>query len=118
MDKGISNRRRHPRHPIAVCAWLRFRDEDTARCTRSCDLAREGARFVALRPVRAAEPVILSLSLSGTRSMECKAVVCWSRRIPNGMFEFGVRFLDLRDEEYEQLDAALASAEQTFAVSL
>ncbi len=105
------DRRRHPRRDVAVCAWLRFRDENSPRCTRSCDLSREGGRFVTIRPVPVGEPLLITLALSGVKSLECKATVEWCRCLPNRMHEFGVRFVDLHDEEYAQLDEVLAGQE-------
>lgn|GEM_PF-1129184 len=111
MTQGVDDRRRHLRRDVTLCAWLRFRGEKSPRCTRSCDLTREGARFVTLRPVAVGEPVLITLALSGTQSLECKGVVRWCRMLPNRMYEFGVRFLDLHDEEYERLDEVMAVSE-------
>jgi hypothetical protein len=92
--------RRHSRHSVAVCAWLDFRCENTTRGTVSEDLSLEGARFSSMRPVAVGEPVLVRMQLDRSGGpIECKGRVCWSNSLPNKLHTFGVRFVDLSEDE-------------------
>lgn len=100
--------RRHKRHRVAVCAWLDFRHENSARGTVSEDLAVEGARFSSLRPVVVGEPVLVRMQLDRSRGpIECKGRICWTKSQPNHLHTFGVRFVDLCEEEQGHLASFL-----------
>lgn len=92
--------RRHNRHKVAVCAWLDFYHENTTRGTVSEDLSLEGARFSSMRPVNVGERVLVRMQLdrAGT-PIECKGRVCWTASQPNRLHTFGVRFVDLSEDE-------------------
>jgi len=108
MNDETRDRRRHTRVPAKACAWLRFQNENALWGTMCVDLAREGARFSALRPVTRGSMVLLQLQLrSNAPAMECKSRVCWSRLMPDGLYSFGVRFLDLTEDELERLGGFL-----------
>ncbi|MBN2310880.1 MAG: PilZ domain-containing protein [Candidatus Hydrogenedentes bacterium] len=97
--------RRHPRQQRAVCGWLQFSDENVVRGMVTVNISQEGARFATLRPVLPAERVLVSLQLTPTGpAVECKGRVCWVREMDNGLRHFGVRFVDLHEDE----SAALA----------
>ncbi len=102
MDSIGSDKRRYPRIEDAVCAWLLFRQDRAAYGTLTMDLGLEGARFSTLRKVNTGENVLISLQLPAA-SIECKGRVCWTQLTPNGLFCFGVRFLDLREAERDHL---------------
>lgn len=92
--------RRHSRYTVAVCAWLDFRCENTTRGTVSEDLSLEGARFSSMRPVAVGERVLVRMQLSRAGGpIECKGRVCWSNSLPNKLHTFGVRFVDLSEDE-------------------
>jgi hypothetical protein len=100
MEKQRKEKRRHRRRNVAVCAWLAFNGDGASRGMVSVDLAPEGARFCALNPVSAGQPVLVRLQLGPSRrAIECKGRVCWTRSMPDSLRHFGVRFLDLHEEE-------------------
>ena len=102
--KQLRKDRRHPRETLSVCAWLEFRGEPVARGTVSVDLALEGARFNTLGPVSKGDPVLVRLQLEPSfDTIECKGRICWVERADDGIHEFGVRFVDLRDDERRAL---------------
>jgi hypothetical protein len=60
-------------------------------------------------PVEAGRSVLAYVQLRpGGLYLECKAAVCWSQRMADGLHHFGVRFLDLCELEREQLAGFLA----------
>lgn len=92
--------RRHCRHRVAVCAWLDFHHEKTTRGTVSEDLSLEGARFSSMRPVNVGDGVLIRMQLDRTvGAIECKGRVCWTASQPNRLHTFGVRFVDLSEDE-------------------
>lgn len=100
--------RRHQRHKVAVCAWLDFHQERTTRGTVSEDLAVEGARFSSMRPVSVGEGVLVRMQLDRSGGpIECKGRVCWAQSQPNQLHTFGVRFVDLSEEEQVYLASYL-----------
>ncbi len=99
-ERAQQEARRHPRHKVAVCAWLDFHHEKTARGTVSEDLAVEGARFSSMRPVVVGERVLIRMQLDRSGGpIECKGRICWARTQANRLHTFGVRFVDLSDDE-------------------
>lgn len=88
-----------------------FPGEDGRRVAYTVDLAPEGARFTCDRLVDLRSLVLLRLQLENpSTTIECKGRVCWSRRTSNGESQFGMRFLDLTDDERELLDRYLNGA--------
>jgi len=105
---GDRERRRCPRKDTAVCVWMQFRRQPSVCGVTTSDLSPEGARFTAPLPVRPGEHVMLYLQLEQVAySIECKGKVCWAESQIGGETSFGVRFLDLRHEEEEQLRETL-----------
>ncbi len=106
--------RRHVRHELAACAWLRFPGDNELRGFVSVDLSREGARFTSLGPVEPGMRVLVHQQL-GTQAgtIECKARVSWCRLMDDGLYHFGVRFVDLCELESEQLARALDETVRT-----
>jgi len=96
------DKRRHDRTDAPVCAWVSFRKDNSAYSTLTVDLAEQGARFSALRRVDVGEQVLVFLQLA-SMGIECKGKVCWSGIADNGLWEFGVRFLDLQESERSRL---------------
>jgi PilZ domain-containing protein len=77
---------------------------------RTVDLAPEGARFVQTRPMPEGEPLQIALQLGPlVHTIECKGRVCWSKPARNGLHEFGVRFVDLLEEERERINRFLSA---------
>ena len=103
-----SEKRRIPRKETAVCVWMQFRRDPSVRGTTTVDLSPDGARFNAPHPVRPGEQVMLYLQLEPVAyTIECKGKVCWSQPQDSGVTSFGVRFLDLREDEEENLRKTL-----------
>ncbi|MCP4644658.1 MAG: PilZ domain-containing protein [bacterium] len=114
MRQGKAERRRHRRHTDAVCAWLEFDTENAVRGMVSTDLSIEGARFASVRPVRPGDRALLCMQLGANpHAIECKARVCWSETMPDGLHYFGVRFIDLHCEEEEALAGFLGERQRT-----
>ena len=73
--------------------------------TYTVDLSQEGARFAGERPVDLRSLVLLRFQLENPpATIECKGRVCWSRAAGDGSNQFGIRFLDLTDDERELLE--------------
>ena len=107
-DKTTS-KRRHERFAVPVAAWLEFFGDTDTRGTVSRDVGAEGARFSGVRPALVGEPVIVRMQLGrGTQPVECKGRIVWSKMMPNRLHDFGVRFLDLSEEERAELLGFLA----------
>ena len=96
-------KRRFPRVPHPVCAWISFRKDTAAYGTLTVDLCPDGARFGALHQVETGERLLLSLQLPSA-NVECKGKVCWTDVSANGLHYFGVRFVDLSEAERDLLD--------------
>ena len=93
---------------MTVCSWLEFRGDSSARGMRSLDFSSEGARFATIKPVATGEPVMLRMELfTGAPAIECKGRVCWVRPMESRLRHFGVRFIDLDEEERDLIDQAL-----------
>jgi len=93
---------------MTVCSWLEFRGEPSVRGMRSIDFSSEGARFATIKPVTTGAPVILRMELfTGAPAIECKARVCWVRPMESRLRHFGVRFIDLDEEERDLIGQAL-----------
>jgi len=72
---------------------------------RSADLSLSGVRFTWLRPHVPGTPLLIRLQLGETGpAIECKGRVCWSVPLRNGLHYFGVRFLDMTEDEIEHLE--------------
>lgn len=96
---------------VPVCAWLDFRGDSATRAMRSLDLSGEGARFATIRPVRAGDSVMVRLDVRpGSPAVECKARVCWVRPMQDRVRHFGIRFVDLSEDERTQIEQAIAGA--------
>lgn len=111
MDQSQVEKRRFHRHTESVCAWLTFH-YDTLQCgTLTEDISAEGACFSTLRTVNAGEHVLLHLQVD-PGGIECKGKVCWIQPMSNGLNRFGIRFIDLLDDEREQLSRYLQRRDQ------
>ncbi|NUM55599.1 MAG: PilZ domain-containing protein [Candidatus Hydrogenedentes bacterium] len=96
--------RRHERYAVPVAAWIEFYGDTNTRGTISRDVSAEGARFSSIRPTLVGEPVIVRMQLGRAQTpMECKGRVVWSKYMPNRLHEYGVRFVDLSEEEQSGL---------------
>lgn len=103
METVQLDKRRFPRIDEAVCAWLSFKKDSAAYGTTTMDLGLEGARFTTLKRVDVGDNVIVCLQLPWM-SIQCKGKVCWLSAETGGLYNFGVRFLDLRDNERDFLN--------------
>ena len=113
-----TEQRRHQRRRVGVCAWLQFNGDDATRGMVSVDMAPEGAQFSSIKPVNVGERVLVRLQLGPSHPIvECKGTVCWAAPMPNRLHHFGVRFLDLRDDERASIEGFLhrPSARPTLA---
>lgn len=109
-DVSTQNRRRYTRQALSVPASLRFHEEEAPLLTLTQDVGLEGAKFSTGRAVEPGVPVLLRLQLGDGRVLECKAKVCWSRDADGESTDFGIRFLDLHEDEREFLRQFLESA--------
>jgi hypothetical protein len=67
-------------------------------------MSQEGARFSALEAVAVGTSLLVDLQLQPNGCViECKGRVCWTQLKENGLHHFGVRFIDLSEEETDQL---------------
>jgi hypothetical protein len=108
VNRQNDNRRRHERTKRPLCAWLEFQDEAGGRGMVTVDLGAEGAQFTSMQPVVPDEPVLVRLQTGpGGKALECKGRVCWIRFMPNRLFNFGVRFVDLTDHERDSLTSII-----------
>ena len=97
-------RRRFERNEVSVCVWLQFHHDCSVQATTTVDLSPEGARFHAPKRVRPGQHVMLYLQLDPVAyTVECKGKVCWANPNPSGLTAFGVRFLDLEEEEHKRI---------------
>lgn len=114
MQHWEQEHRRHGRYRRETPALLDFHDAAESCNATTLDLSREGASFHARARVRLREPVLLRLQLDQrTPPLEAKAKVCWATPHPDGTHEFGVRFLDLTDEEQSRLGHFLDDTVET-----
>ena len=103
-----TDRRRHARADARVGAWLSFPGEAATRGATTRDLSLEGARFSTRRKVEIGTPVLIGLELRADISpLECKGRVAWTRPNADGSYDFGVRFVDLQDNETESIRARI-----------
>lgn len=116
VSYGPEERRRHPRFSAGACAWLEFAGEDTLG-TVSVDMSLEGAQFAGIREVQPGQRVLACLQTRpGAQPIECKARVCWSRHMADGLCHFGVRFMDLNHDDHENVEAFLAERSSVAAL--
>ena len=100
--------RRHPRIPANICGWLTFLGQPSCGVL-SLDLSQEGARFNVRRPVQPNQQVLVCLQFPESgRWMECKGEIRWCRPDEKGLHALGIRFLDLAEEERDDLNEYLA----------
>ncbi|MFO7973899.1 MAG: PilZ domain-containing protein [Candidatus Hydrogenedentota bacterium] len=101
-------RRRHIRHAIEIATWLYEPRERRPLLMRSADLSLSGVRLTWLRPLLAGTPLLVCLQLGENGpAIECKGHVCWCALLKNGLHHFGVRFLDITEDESQQLEEFL-----------
>jgi len=105
------DKRRFLRQALSVPSSLRFHEDDAPLLTITTDIGLEGARFCAGRPVAKGVPVLLRLQLGNHgQLLECKGKVCWAHEDDDAFTVFGVRFIDLHEDERELLRQFLDSA--------
>jgi Tfp pilus assembly protein PilZ len=111
MEVKRKNNRRFLRHRVPLCAWLEFRDDDSTRAMRSLDLSTEGARFATIRAVEKNDPIMVRLEVRpGAPAVECKGRVCWVEPMQDRVRLFGIRFVDLAEDERIQIEQALVES--------
>lgn len=111
MSRAIIERRRNPRVAVPVCAWLQQR-ETAVFSTTAADVSAGGARFFAVRPKKQGDAILVFLQLKTNESpLECKGRICWCERGPNGLYAYGVRFVDLSACEQAQIAEFVAEVQ-------
>jgi hypothetical protein len=109
MHTPATRQRRHVREAMSVTAWLRFRSDRVPRTVSSLDTSVEGARFASVTPLPEGARVLVALQAQpGDPVLECKGKVCWCLRKSNGLYEYGVRFMDLGLDEQGSLALCLS----------
>lgn len=110
-DVETKNKRRFERQPMNVPTSLQFHEKGSSTVTLTADLGIEGARFCTETPVQPGTPVLLRLQLGHNgQVLECKGKVCWTADTDDEFTAFGIRFLDLREDERELLRQFLAES--------
>ena len=100
----MTEKRRTTRHEVSATAWLTLRDTQLPIPAVVRDLSRDGASLRAIEPVATPQAALLWVELSPTGPcLECKVSICWRRASEDGRQHVGVRFLDLVEDEREQL---------------
>ncbi len=78
---------------------------------RSLDLSTEGARFATIHPITSGELVMVRLEVrAGAPAVECKGRICWVEPMEDRVRQFGVRFVDLAEDERIEIDQAMVNA--------
>jgi len=109
MNRYGEFKRRCLREDVQIPTWISFHGVDDPQFTHTIDLAPEGALFSSVKPVEPLSLVLLRLELIDRDvTVECKGRVCWSQTTYHGMCHYGVRFLDLADDERDMLEMYLA----------
>jgi len=109
MNRHGEYKRRHQRKNVNVLAWSLLSLDAGPHVTETIDLASEGARLTSAHPVESYSIVLLRLRLEdSTTTIECKGRICWCESVDSGVYHYGVRFLDLSDDERELLEKYLA----------
>jgi c-di-GMP-binding flagellar brake protein YcgR len=102
-------RRRHIRHRIETAVWLYEPRENRPSPMRSADLSLSGIRLTWLRPLVSGTPLLVRLQLGESGlAIECKGRVRWCAPLTNGLYHFGVRFLDMTEDERDQLEGFIS----------
>ena len=80
---------------------MAFSADAEPRVTHTVNVTPEGAQFADSRPVEPQAMILLRIRVDDeTSPLECKGRVCWVRQTSDGTWRFGVRFLDLTDDEH------------------
>ena len=106
MDSFSMEQRRSTRYSVQVSAILTFRAYGEHFENMTHDLSVDGASFSAWHPVHMGDGVLISLQFDEER-FECKGQVRWVQTLPDGERRFGVRFVDLFDDERRRLQHIL-----------
>lgn len=103
MRNSIENRR-HRRWPVPIITTVRYRQPALARSIATLDLSEEGAQFRDCVPVVPGMPLLVFLQdeIAGV-PLECKGRIIWCVPSVRGSYRYGVRFLDLSDEERDRI---------------
>jgi len=105
MNMYAEFKRRYQREKVRVWTWMVLSRDGMPRVTRTIDLTPEGAQFSSVLPVDPYLVVLLRFQLEEPPvALECKGRVCWSRMMDDGLYHYGVRFVDLSDDERDMLD--------------
>jgi hypothetical protein len=109
----IINKRRFERQSLNVPTALQFHENGAAVVTLTADLGIEGARFCTEKSITPGTPVLLRLQLGPNgQVLECKGKVCWTTDGGDDFTYFGIRFLDLHEDERELLRQFLSQPDQ------
>lgn len=116
MARLDRDKRRHNRHEKPVCTWLSFQNGQGTYGTVTMDIGMGGARFSMMKDVEENESVLLNVQVAPS-GIECKGKICWVESKPGGVSNFGVRFLDISEEDRESLSLYLAMREGLSSIS-
>lgn len=109
MENWTEERRRSPRAPEGLCAWLSFSNTPAAYSTLTLDVGTGGAQLRVVRRVRVGEKVLILLQLQGG-DIECRGKVCWAKPAEGAACVCGVQFLGLSGPDRQRLEALLSRA--------
>lgn len=108
MSSNGTNKRRFQRHPASLKAALCFHSWDVPTRVETVDLGVEGIQCLSCEPIPDGTRVLVRLQLvPGETWLECKGKICWARLEEDSRTRFGIRFLDLIEDEREMLDLFL-----------
>jgi PilZ domain-containing protein len=119
VAESATERRRYTRRDATVFAWLRFPEGRGLYATTTLDVSEGGARFNLMQPVNKGEKVLLMVQLQpGKPALECKGLVAWTEQEHHfAPHSFAVRFVDLFDEERDQIRERLGVAAGATAIA-
>lgn len=110
MARIDDDNRRHSRYSKPICTWLSFYNGHGTYGTVTMDIGTGGARFCMMKNIDENDNVLLNVQVTPS-CIECKGKVCWVENSDGGFNTFGVRFLDLSEEDRDSLNRYLAIRE-------
>ena len=110
MARIDTDNRLHSRFKKPICTWLSFFGGHGTYGTVTMDIGDGGARFCMMKDVNKDDRVLLNVQVAPS-CIECKGRVCWVEDGEDGFNTFGVRFLDLSEEDRDSLKRYLALRE-------
>ena len=106
MDMLSREQRHYPRFRRKVPTSMQFRKDGAILQTTTRDVSVEGAEFEWGRSVQPGERILFHIKLTNS-VFRCEGMVQWVRSLTTGQYFFGVRFLNLREDQYQQMEEFL-----------